>query len=277
MKVTNASVENEIETRQAPTKIMNTPNPLIPRGSLLEQTAKGKPHLRVACVIVAIHLVFLGGLLIQGCKKEDPLAKAGQQTNESALPPLDQTNLYPTSTVAQQTNLPQPELTQTSALPTANLTTQNLALPTAELTPPAATREYVVVKNDSFYTIGRKFGVSRSAIARANPGVDSTRLKVGQKLLVPASTSSTIAAATAGNGGESAYVVKSGDNLSKIARAHGTTVNEIRSLNALKTDRIKVGDKLKLPGAKPAPASPIPAVTNPGTPAAPPPGGTGNI
>src|SRR5439155_424277 len=146
---------------------MNTPSPLIPKGSLLEQTAKGKPHLRVACIIVAIHMVFLGGLLIQGCKKEDLNAKA-------------------------------------------------------------------------------------------NPGVDSTRLKVGQKLVVPAPASATIATAAAGNSSENSYVVKTGDTLHKIARANGTSVNEIKALNGLKTDRIKVGDKLKLPASKPAPVTATP-------------------
>src|SRR6266513_544362 len=114
---------------------MNTPNPLIPKGSLLEQKAKGKPHLRVACIIVAIHMVFLGGLLIQGCKKEDLSAKAN--------PP-------------QPTNLLPPDLTQTSAPPATSPTPQNLPLlpPPVESAAPAATREYVVVKHDSFSTIG---------------------------------------------------------------------------------------------------------------------------
>ena len=57
---------------------MNNPNPLIPQGSLLQQRAKGKPHLRVAIFIVAVHLVFLGGLLIQGCKKEDETGSGAQ-------------------------------------------------------------------------------------------------------------------------------------------------------------------------------------------------------
>ncbi|PYJ55385.1 MAG: hypothetical protein DME24_25045 [Verrucomicrobia bacterium] len=238
---------------------MNTPNPLIPKGSLLEQTAKGKPHLRVACIIVAIHMVFLGGLLIQGCKKEDLNAKANPLTNDSALPPLDQSNLYPTN-APQPTNLLPQDLTQTGAPPAANPTPQNLPLmpPPVESAAPAATREYVVVKHDSFSTIGKKFGVSWNAIAKANPGVDSTRLKVGQKLVVPAPASATIAAAAAGNSSENSYVVKTGDTLHKIARANGTSVNEIKALNGLKTDRIKVGDKLKLPASKPAPVTATP-------------------
>jgi LysM repeat protein len=43
------------------------------------------------------------------------------------------------------------------------------------------------------------------------------------------------------------YVVKSGDNLTRIARAHGTTVKAIQSANNLATDRIAVGLKLRIP------------------------------
>ncbi len=250
---------------------MNTPNPLIPQGSLLEQKAKGKPHLRVAYIIVAVHLIFLGGLLIQGCKKEDANARTGQPTNDSSLPPLDQSNLYQTNAGTQLTNLPPPELT---ALPPAS---SNLALPGPGALSgfeSGATRDYIVVQHDSFYTIGKKFGVSVSAIAKANPGVDSTRLKVGQKLIIPAAVSPALTAAAAGNGGENVYTVKSGDTLSRIAAAHGTTVNEIKALNSLKTDHIQAGEKLKLPAPRTAPAT---APANPGTPTAPPPGGPANL
>jgi len=135
------------------------------------------------------------------------------------------------------------------------------------------TREYVVISGDNFTTIGKKFGVSSAAISKANPGVDSTRLKVGQKLVIPPAPS--VATATVGSGSENSYLVKSGDTLLKIATANGTTVKEIKALNGLTTDRIKAGDKLKLP-AKSAPARPNSTVTNLGTPAAPP-GGPSNL
>lgn len=45
------------------------------------------------------------------------------------------------------------------------------------------------------------------------------------------------------------YVVKSGDNLTHIAKTHGTTVKAIMSLNGLQSDRIAVGAKLKIPAA----------------------------
>jgi hypothetical protein len=74
---------------------MNNPNPLIPQGSLLEQQAKSKPHLRIALFIVAVHVVFLGLLLMQGCKREaEPLEMVGTSTNESPFGSPDRSTLF---------------------------------------------------------------------------------------------------------------------------------------------------------------------------------------
>ena len=247
---------------------MNNPNPLIPQGSLLEQKAGSRPHLRIAIAIVAVHLVFLGGLLIQGCGKEDTGAKANQAANETPLPPLTDSNLYNTSLVAQ----PAHELAHTNP-PVVSLPT---LLPPVDQAVPGVTREYVVIRGDNFTTIGKKFDVSSAAMAKANPGVDSTRLQVGQKLVIPPPSAPSAVTATVGGSSENSYLVKSGDTLSKIATANGTSVKEIKALNGLTTDRIKAGDKLKLP-AKSAPATPNSTPTNLGTPAAAPPGGTSNL
>ena|SRR2546426_8853172 len=252
---------------------MSNLNPLIPQGSLLEQNSKGKPHLRVAYIIVAIHLVFLGGLLIQGCKKEDQSAKS-DRTSTNELPPLATDTLYNTNLGIALTNPPGQDLVQTTPglpnLPPPNVTP-------IEVPAPAANREYVVVRGDSFYSIGKKFGVSANAIARANPGVDPRRLKIGDKLQIPAPSGTTTAMQSSLDSSMQMYVVKSGDTLNKIAKAHGTTVPEIKSLNGLKTDRINVGAKLKLPAGRSTPA-PTPATGNRigTTPLQPLPGPTGN-
>jgi LysM repeat protein len=49
--------------------------------------------------------------------------------------------------------------------------------------------------------------------------------------------------------GEAFYFVKSGDTLSRIARTHNTTIKALKSANELATDRIVVGEKLKIPSA----------------------------
>ena len=48
---------------------------------------------------------------------------------------------------------------------------------------------------------------------------------------------------------ETLYVVKSGDSLTRIAKAHGTTVKALKAANGLEGDRIVVGAKLKIPTA----------------------------
>jgi LysM repeat protein len=48
---------------------------------------------------------------------------------------------------------------------------------------------------------------------------------------------------------ETIYVVKSGDSLTRIAKAHGTTVKALKVANGLENDRIVVGAKLKIPTA----------------------------
>jgi len=52
---------------------------------------------------------------------------------------------------------------------------------------------------------------------------------------------------------------QSGDNLTKIAKTHGTTVKAIQAENNLTTTKINVGQKLKIP-AKAAAAVPAPVV-----------------
>ena len=252
---------------------MNNHNPLIPQGTLLEQKTRSRPHLRIAIAIVAVHLVFLGGLLIQGCGKENNTAKNTQSTNDNVLPPLIDTNIYNTSTPVD----PLRDQSHTGSVAQVNPPpASSPQLPAFDQAMSVPTREYVVIRGDNFTTIGKKFGVSAGAITKANPGVDSTRLKVGQKLAIPPASSPSVAAATVSSGGENAYLVKTGDTLLKIAQVNSTTVKEIKTLNGLTTDRIKVGDKLKLP-AKSALATPNSTATNLGTPAAAPTGGTSNL
>ena len=132
---------------------------------------------------------------------------------------------------------------------------------------------------DSLAKIAKKNGVTLKALQAANPGVIPTKLKIGQKLSIPAggSTSTSSAAPTATVGGDTTtatYTVKSGDTLTKIAKSHGTSVKAIESANGLSTTKIKVGQKLKIPSkgeaAAAAPVAPAPVADTTPAPALPP-------
>lgn len=249
-----------------------THSPLIPQGSLEQKKNQGRARVKlVISIVLAVHGIALIALLVAGCQKEKepsqelPSAASQDQNQASAnsttAPPLDNP---PTNTPAPDTNTaPAP----TAATPTP--ATPPAPEPTAPAPVPAAgTSDYKVAAGDTFSTIAKKNHVTVKALMEANPNVAPTKLQIGQTLKVPAPTlAAPTATPTAGAGAEAStseantYTVKSGDTLSSIAKNHGVSLRALRSANSLTTDRIKVGDKLKIP----AKAATTTAATNPPT------------
>jgi len=236
---------------------MKGPSPLVPQGSFESQGGR-KPHVRIAVyTILGIHVVVLSGLLILGCKREDKEAVPN-------VPVADPAAVVPFTNapdaLAATTN--PPSAANTNPLAPAALAPavvpSNTVPPVSDVGAPAVT-EHKIQKGDSFSTLATKYGVTVKAIQAANPGVDSTKLKIDQVVKIPAPAPAAAKNGTGATAAESAdtYTVKSGDSLSKIATAHKTTVKDLQKLNNLTTTQIKVGQKLKLP-PRPAPA-PAPA------------------
>ena len=248
---------------------MNNPNPFVPKGSLLEQQSARRSRLKLAvfCVL-AVSITGLVAVLIQGCKREKP-------TDDLNPPSLD-TSM--TNTDLGSTNPPMTEVTNPPITVPPVVTNPPVIAP-IEPVAPAAGADYVVIKGDSLAKIAKKSGVTLKALQAANPGVIPTKLKIGQKLSIPAGGSVAISstAPTSVVGGDTttaSYTVKSGDTLTKIAKSHGTTVKAIESANGLTTTKIKVGQKLKIPSkgeaAAAAPVAPAPVVDTTPAPALPP-------
>lgn len=266
---------------------MNTPNPLIPQGSL-QQHSSGKSTVRIAVfTIVAIHAVFFTGLLMQGCgrdtteatnKSAEPtniLSDLGKLTNEYYANAIDLPAVINAETRPPTNNLlEQPvahrfegnsgpgQPTVPSTLPPSLPPVQ---LPNISQTPPPnpaptpvaelQSKEYTVVSGDSFYKIAGLHDISLAELKNANPGVDPAKIRPGQKIVIPPGSSDAAAgtAASKSTTGETInpsgewHVVRAGEYLTKIAKQHGTTVKALRAANNLKSDRLAVGQKLRIP------------------------------
>lgn len=105
----------------------------------------------------------------------------------------------------------------------------------------AKSRTHRVRSGESLYTIGKRYGVSVDRIKAAN-GLRRNTIRVGQELVIPARSSGASASASG-----KVHRVRSGDTLSEIARRYGTTVSKLRSANGLTSNRLRIGQELKIP------------------------------
>jgi LysM repeat protein len=153
----------------------------------------------------------------------------------------------------------------------------------ANAKPIAGSLTYKVQSGDSVSVIAARHGVKTREVLELNEITDVNKVRIGQQLLLPvhakAPSGDTAAKPAADTtpapfvkptlvnaGGSGTYVVKNGDALSKIAKAHGTTTAELKKLNNLTSDSLRLNQVLKIPGAgsgSTAPETPATTFTAP--------------
>lgn len=104
----------------------------------------------------------------------------------------------------------------------------------------AKSRTHRVRSGESLYTIGKRYGVSVDRLKAAN-GLRRNTIRVGQELVIPSVSNQK--AVPEGK----VYRVRGGDTLSEIARRYGMTVSKLRSANGLTSNRLRIGQELKIP------------------------------
>ena len=211
-------------------------------------------------IVLAAHVVVVGIIfLLPGCGTTNGPAPAAVTAPEKpvVLPPLVQ-NPVPVK--------PLPPLGPVTPV---------------EPVSPTGTKTYTVQSGDSLALIAKHYNVTVKDIVALNGLKNANKLRVGQKLQLPAYVDLNAAkpavthhkavkpAGEAGGaaGAEGGYAVKAGDSLAKIAHAHHITVAALREANSLKSDKIMVGQKLAIPGAAAAAGgTPAGAVQPPAAP-----------
>ena len=133
---------------------------------------------------------------------------------------------------------------------------------------------YIVQNGDYLAKISKRFNVTISSIKRLNPSIKKDIVRVGQKLKLPgkidigvqsapvvatatpAKKAATNKGYTSYTGATKEYVVKNGDTLGSIAYGNGINIRQLKELNGLSSNALKIGQKLKVPAEKVAKAAP---------------------
>ena len=120
-------------------------------------------------------------------------------------------------------------------------------------------RVHKVRSGESLSVIASKYNTSTAKLKSHNK-LRSTSLSVGQKLNIPGvyvSVVSTVPVGTASKAStniveqqkEQVHKVKSGESLSVIASRYDKTTTELKQYNKLRSTRLSVGQKLKIPAS----------------------------
>lgn len=104
---------------------------------------------------------------------------------------------------------------------------------------------YTVRSGDSLSTIASRHGVTVVAL-RSHNGLRGNTIQPGQKLRIPGHVSQADDAAS------TVYTVRRGDSLARIASQQRTTVDALRHHNALRSNTIRPGQTLVIPGRQAA-------------------------
>lgn len=107
---------------------------------------------------------------------------------------------------------------------------------------------YTVQKGDTIQKIAKKYNVSEEEILKANNIQDPKKLREGQKIKIPITSSKESSTPKkSSNIKEEIYEVKYGDSLEKIAKKYGISVKDLMEYNDMRDEKIFAGDQLKIP------------------------------
>jgi membrane-bound lytic murein transglycosylase D len=127
--------------------------------------------------------------------------------------------------------------------------------------------EHVVTRGQTAGGIAGMYRISLALLSDANPGVRMSRLRVGQRLVVPTSFVPNVTEAprrTVTSTGTSSttirYKVRPGETLSEIAEKYNTSVARLRSLNGLgRSSLIRSGQVIRVPAPAARVTAPAPS------------------
>lgn len=131
---------------------------------------------------------------------------------------------------------------------------------------------HTVQQGQTLFAISRQYGVTIAEIQSWN-NLEGTQLNEGQELTIfqvqqadeagrenlqeqaqDSTPRESIVRGRDGERGTTYYTVRSGDTLTKIAREHDMTVNQLRDLNNLQSDMISIGQRLTVRDVQTAPS-----------------------
>jgi LysM repeat protein len=241
--------------------------------------------LRIFGIVVAVHLTaFLFVFAIPGCRSTTHRSSNKQPRVESKenvirfpgspsrpLPSGDASPVAATPAVSGSLVTPvadaAPSEGSTIVFPGLRQNPMRPDSPDAQAlvnAPASEPKTYTVSTKDSLWSIAKKFNVTEKDLAAANKLRSGAPLRVGQTLVIPVPAGMGPGESVAAPTPTFVYKVRSGESLALIAKRAGISTAELKSMNHLEGDIVRVGQELTLPAAMPTAKPDAAKPTKPG-------------
>lgn len=221
----------------------------------------GLKLFRVRWLVVAVLL--LVPLLVVGCNRAAPQPEEEQleqettlETTEQVMPTGEETaaETETTAPAAVETAPEEPaaeeSTTEVEATPVVQQAEPVEEAPPAEEEPvveaPTSEQTYIVMPEDTLFSIALTYGVSVEEIALRNGIQNVNAIEVGQQIIIPVPGSVAPDAVTPA--GEQVHIVATGENLFRIALAYELSFETLATYNSIPWPyTIYVGQVIKIP------------------------------
>ncbi len=180
-------------------------------------------------------------------------ACGGSDDDDPVVVQTTTTAIFATTTMADVSGDSAAATTTTEAVyqATTTVASATTTAPPATTTeaPPEVAESVTVEAGDSLSKIAKRFGTTVDTLVRVNELCDANQIFVGQVILLE----DPEAEEPAGEGDVLIVTVLAGDSLSKIAKRHDTTVEDIMARNAIDDPNLLfVGQELVIDGEVPS-------------------------
>lgn len=144
------------------------------------------------------------------------------------------------------------EDTKTTSKPTSTRpstqTNSNSQPASAQANVNSSAEYHTVVAGQTYYSISKLYNLSIDELLRVNSLTTNDKLSVGQRLKLKSTGTNSPSGSFASSGGETTtHTVVSGETMFRISQIYKVSIDDIKKLNNLQDNTVKVGQKLLIP------------------------------